>query len=232
MSGTNLFPLSDCRQLLGVRAADWDADTGILYRFQRSTVKAGWQAAGAPMPVMLGRTGLAWGLGRHPQEADMAPTKREGDGKAPAGVFDLPLLFGEAAELPGAMLPYRATDANLLAVDDPASRHYNRLVDTRQVAADWTSAETMRRADERYRLGAVIAHNWTQPQTGAGSCIFLHVWQAPGVPTAGCTALAEDDVRSLCLWLQPAMQPRLAQLAAAEWDRRAAAWDLPDWPAP
>jgi L,D-peptidoglycan transpeptidase YkuD (ErfK/YbiS/YcfS/YnhG family) len=43
----------------------------------------------------------------------------------------------------------------------------------------------MRHLGERYRWGVVVAHNWDQIP-GRGSCIFLHVWQAPneGRPAA------------------------------------------------
>ena len=74
-------------QLLLCIAADWDSPAGELQCFTRNA-DGGWQPASAPLPVMLGRKGLAWGRGLHPLMAGTA--KQEGDGRAPAGVFVLP----------------------------------------------------------------------------------------------------------------------------------------------
>ena len=85
----------------------------------------------------------------------------------------------------------------------------------------------MLRADARYALGAVVAHNAALPLAGCGSCIFLHVWQAPGVPTAGCTAMALADMSAIAGWLDGAATPVLVQLPQAEYERWRAAWGLP-----
>jgi L,D-peptidoglycan transpeptidase YkuD (ErfK/YbiS/YcfS/YnhG family) len=184
------------------------------------------------MPAMLGRCGLAWGRGLHAPGAGGLPDKREGDGRAPAGVFAIPELFGRAAPdsafARAAQLPYRQATANLKAIDDPASAHYNRIVDQSTIARpDWGSCEDMWRADQRYAIGAVVAHNAAPPLPGAGSCIFLHVWAAPGVPTAGCTAMAIDDMTAIAGWLDGAASPLLVQLPLAEYERWRAAWGLP-----
>lgn len=181
------------------------------------------------MPVSLGRGGLRWGLGLHPAMA--GPAKAEGDGCAPAGVFAITALFGEAAAdsefAAAARLPYHAATPALKAIDDPASRHYNRIVDTTGIAADWASCEDMRRADERYAVGAVIDHN-PEAVPGAGSCIFLHVWAREGAPTAGCTAGARGDIEAICRWLDGGKRPLLVQLALADYERLRGAWGLPE----
>jgi len=125
-------------------------------------------------------------------------------------------------------LPYRTATPDLKCVDDPTSAHYNRFVDlAEKPECDWTSHEDMRRADERYAIGAVIAHNSPKPVAGAGSCIFLHVWQAAGVPTAGCTAGALAEISEICAWLDGAAAPLLVQLPAAEYAHFRAVWALP-----
>ena len=151
--------LATSRQLLRCLAADWQATRGRLQRFERTG--AGWQPVGAAWPVMLGRNGLAWGM----DEAGPAglPRKVEGDGRAPVGVFPVTAVFGYAAadsDLAQALrLPYLAAHPGLQCVDDPASAHYNRVVDRATVTVDWGSAEDMRRADGRYELGAVVGYN-------------------------------------------------------------------------
>ena len=224
-------PLASSRQLLVVRANDWASTTATLQRFVRDEPVAVWRAYGGAIRVRLGRTGLAWGSGLHHATCGDQPAKREGDGKAPAGIFAITALFGEAEAgsqfAQSARLPYRCATGDLKCIDDPASRYYNRVVDQREVeAVDWHSHEDMLRSDERYAIGAVIAHN-SACRPEAGSCIFLHVWQAAGVPTAGCTAAALADVSEISLWLDAAAHPLLVQLPEAEYERYRRAWALP-----
>lgn len=215
-------------QLLLCLAPDWDAPGGVLQRAERSA-DGRWQPVGAPLPVMLGQRGLAWGDGLHPVMTGRM--KCEGDRRAPAGVFSITALFGYAAAdapLPAAVrLPYHPARPGLKCVDDPASRHYNCIVDVADVPGDWTSCEDMLRDDRRYELGAVVAHNTQRRLPGAGSCIFLHVWEAPGIPTAGCTAMALAHMEEIALWLDAARAPVLVQLPVAEYLRHQQAWGLP-----
>ncbi|MBS1159005.1 MAG: hypothetical protein H6R15_1424 [Proteobacteria bacterium] len=225
-------PLAAARQLLVVLAPSWASTGGSLQRFARNSAIDEWRAIGAAIPVSLGRAGLGWGIGRHRGSEMRGPRKREGDGRAPAGLFAISELFGTAdRESPfarSARLPYRCTSRDLKAIDAPLSKYYNRLVEHSALPdRDWTSHEEMRRDDERYVLGAVIAHNSEPPVAGAGSCIFLHVWPSPGAPTAGCTAAARADVETICGWLDSAAGPLLVQLPEAEYRRRKAAWALP-----
>ena len=85
----------------------------------------------------------------------------------------------------------------------------------------------MLRQDARYTLGAVVAHNSHPPLPGAGSCIFLHVWESPTTPTAGCTAMSLAPMTRLARWLDATRQPVLAQLPDADYAALQAAWDLP-----
>jgi L,D-peptidoglycan transpeptidase YkuD (ErfK/YbiS/YcfS/YnhG family) len=72
----------------------------------------------------------------------------------------------------------------------------------------------------------VIEHN-ADGREGAGSCIFAHLWKAPGEPTAGCTAMAEPTMDRLAGWLRPAAHPVFVQLAQADYERLRAPWGLP-----
>lgn len=201
----------DCRQVLLCLAADSKATSGTLWCLEREEPADAWKARGASITVTLGRHGLAWGIGEHAGRAPRGiEKKREGDGCSPIGVFALPQAFGSLAKPRGLKLPWLRCTAHHLGIDDPRSIYYNQIVDDRVVACDWTNPETMVPSNGCYQLGAVIAHNPAN-KPGAGSCIFMHVWQAPGVPTSGCTAMSLDEMRRVLVWLDPAKQPRLVQ---------------------
>lgn len=216
-------------QLVLVTTAGWDADSGTLRTYVRDG--DGWRAQGDAMPVAIGRSGAAWGIGLHPPQHD-GPQKREGDGRSPAGAFAIGEAFGYAEQASTA-LPYaqmRATNWCMDVVDSP---HYNRIVDAAVVgdAAVQGSSEPMRldlrnAGDQRYRAGFVIAHN-PQARKGAGSCIFAHLWKAPGEATAGCTAMADATMQRLYAWLRPEAHPVFVLLPHAEYERLRAAWRLP-----
>lgn len=220
--------LAAARQLAIVVTPDWNAVTGTLRRFARTTVGGGWQPASPAVPVVIGRTGLAWGdptLAR-----DMSdPVKHEGDGRSPAGAFPLDTAFGFAArsDVPWIRLPYAALQPGSDCVDDEASAFYNTVVDRAKVVrVDWTSAEHMRQVAQ-YRLGVIVGYNAGRPAAGRGSCIFLHIWGGPASTTAGCTALEAGALENLMRWLDATRRPALVQLPASEYERLRDAWGLP-----
>lgn len=219
-------------QLLVVTAPGWQSSAGRLQRFERGSGGDPWRPAGTEIAVSLGKSGLAWGRGLHPQIDGAGSVKSEGDGRAPAGIFPITALFGYAAPdsplASAAKLPYLCATRDLKAIDDPASTYYNRIVDQSAVVQpDWASCEDMLRLDQRYAVGAVVAHNNGTPVPGAGSCIFLHVWESEGVPTAGCTAMALADMTEIAGWLDGAAAPLLVQLPQVEYERWRDAWGLP-----
>ncbi len=214
------------RQLVLSLSAGWDATRALLQAYERNPSGA-WTALGDPFEASLGRAGLAWGRGLHPAGLD-GPQKREGDGRSPAGVFELRLVTGyDAAGPAGLRLPYRQATPTLRCVDDARSLRYNALVDEATAARDWSSAEDMRRDDELYRFVVWVGHNDAPVEPGAGSCIFLHLRSAPGAVTAGCTAFEKEPMQRLLRWLDPQARPLLVQLPQAEYAARAAAWGLP-----
>lgn len=224
--------LSASRQLLVVVAERWESDGGRLQCFARERVDGEWLPVGNPVAVSLGRAGLAWGRGLHPQVGGAGPEKHDGDGCAPAGIFAITALFGYAdPDTPfarAAKLPCLCATRDLKCIDDPASAHYNRIVYQTAIARpDWVSCEDMLGGDERYAVGAVVGHNCDPVVPGAGSCIFLHVWEAPGVPTAGCTAMSLADMTEISAWLDGAAPPLLVQLPQAEYECCREAWGLP-----
>ena len=220
------------QQLVLVTVPHWGATSGSLSTWQRRGGE--WTAAGITAPVVIGRNGAAWGRGLHPPQQD-GPQKREGDGRAPAGMFALGTAFGYAAELDTA-LGYAPMRAEHWCMDVPSSPHYNRIVDATRVgeAAVQGSSEPMRLdlhagGDQRYRAGFVIEHN-AAAVAGDGSCIFAHLWKGPGVPTAGCTAMAPATMERLLGWLDADAYPLFVLLPDDAHARLQADWDLPALP--
>lgn len=219
---------AESRQVILSVSAGWEQTRAILQAYERVSAEAPWVPVGAPIEGSLGRSGLAWGRGLH-TEGLAGPQKREGDGKSPAGVFDLRLVTGYAKAAPaGTRLPYRQATATLRCVDDAKSAHYNRLADEARTRKDWTSAENMRLADDRYRLLVWVGHNDAPVVPGGGSCIFLHLRQGPDSTTSGCTAFESEPMERLLRWLDPKARPVLVQLPDTEYRARAGAWGLPE----
>ena len=112
-------------------------------------------------------------------------------------------------------MPYRRITEYDYYVDDVESQDYNQWVtldgNGETPRQRWNSWETMKRSDHRYELGIVVQHNAAPIVKGRGSAIFLHLWEASGVATAGCTAMAKDDLAALIRWLNPADSPCLIQ---------------------
>ena len=167
----------DMRQVVTVVSDGWNDFRAVLQRYERTRDKK-WRRVGHPVDVVLGRQGYGWGRGLHGTGAPQGrpgPSKREGDGRSPAGVFAIGNAYGYAASRDDISLPYTQATDELRCVDDPKSSHYNRIVSTTDTPIDWQSAEHMRRDDDLYMLTIVVAHNAAPTKAGAGSCIFLHL---------------------------------------------------------
>jgi len=215
------------RQMIVVTTPAWDSVSGTLRRYERAGAGSPWRTVGEPIPIVVGQTGLAWGENGVGRRGD--PRKHEGDGKAPAGRFVLGTAFGFAppAAVDWVRMPYLRLENGTECVDDTSSAHYNTLVERGTVRrVDWASSEKMRSID-LYRLGVVVRYNAQPVRRGRGSCIFLHIWRAPGSPTSGCTAMPAADLETVVRWMDPQRRPMLVQLPAAEYARLRRAWSLP-----
>jgi len=179
-------PLDRARRLVLVTATSMKATVGTARLFERASPQDAWRPVAAPETVMLGRTGLAWGLGFHPFASDGEPKKAEGDGRTPAGIYPIGVSFGFAASpRPGHIRIVRDT----VCVDDPASPAYNSIT-SRKIVGPKVRGENMRQV-WGYRRGLVVDYP-TDAGARGGSCIFIHVRRAG--PTAGCVALPEARV--------------------------------------
>jgi len=204
-------------QCVVVLTEDWTSTSGVMRRFERNGADDTWQQRGAVVPVVVGKKGLGVGRGLVRLRMNGAPVKKEGDEKAPAGIFTFRTAFGYAPERSASWvkLPYLALSTSIEAIDDPQSRSYNKLVDRSKVAGvDWRSSEKMRRDDILYKWGIVVDHN-AAAIPGAGSCIFFHIWESPTTATTGCTAMTEKELVGLIGWLDPARRPVLVQMPRA-----------------
>jgi D-alanyl-D-alanine dipeptidase len=199
-----------------------------MTRFERFGTNLAWIRIGAPIPIVVGRTGLAWGVGFDDVRVE-GPHKREGDGKAPAGIFPIDTAFGFAprASMNDVRLPYVQLVPTTDCVDDTTSDHYNTVVDKSKVTrVDWNSAEHMREVGQ-YKIGVIVSYNARPPVKGRGSCIFLHIWNGPDSHTAGCTAFDETKLREVMGWLDPAKTPLLVQMTADAYSQVQSEYGLP-----
>ena len=227
-AGSSIIGASDAQQAILVVSKDWDAVPGELQRYELKNEK--WEKVGEPIPIVVGRKGLGWGLGLHPTNDFNGPIKKEGDGKSPAGVFKLSSAFGlaDASEMKWVKLPYRHLTSLIECVDDVKSIYYNSIVDREKVGkVDWDSSEKMREIGAQYRIGMTVDHNATPRKAGCGSCIFVHIWKGDGTGTSGCTAMTGDNMEKVLRWVDPAKHPVLVQLPKSEYDRLQKAWHLP-----
>jgi L,D-peptidoglycan transpeptidase YkuD (ErfK/YbiS/YcfS/YnhG family) len=135
---------------------------------------------GRLFPCTLGRGGIV-----------AACAKREGDGGTPVGTHGIVGCLYRPDRLARPCdwaLPIRPGD---LWCDDPKDEDYNLMVR----APFRANHETLRRADPLYDIVLITDWNWPRAERGRGSGIFIHSWRRPGYPTAGCVALAPQDLR-------------------------------------
>jgi L,D-peptidoglycan transpeptidase YkuD (ErfK/YbiS/YcfS/YnhG family) len=222
---------NNCRQLLVGIADGWNDSHATLTLYQRKT-GGKWKADVPSFPARLGRDGLAWGRGLHvvPENA-AAGTKREGDMRAPAGMFEIRGVWGyERSVRRHPKMPYHRITSRDLWIEDPKSPHYNRhVVLPHEPRTEWEKKGQMRQNDHAHSLKVFIAHN-AEPDivAGAGSSIFFHIWRGDGArATAGCTTMSEENMRNLIAKLDPTRHPVYVLLPMAEYERLRVSWGLP-----
>ena len=158
-----------------------------------------------PLDMVLTPTGLrfqgrrfACTIGRGGVVA--AERKREGDGGTPTGTHRIVgMLYrpDRMARPTDWALPIGPSD---LWSDDVRDPDYNLMVR----APHEFSHERLRRSDPQYDLVLITDWNWPYSVPGRGSAIFIHRWRRPCAPTAGCVALAPQDL----LWIAQRLRPQ------------------------
>lgn len=218
-------PFAESLQAVVVTTDSPTATSGKLRFFERKNAKAKWTATDKEIPIVIGRTGLAWAQDSAPEA--VTEFKKEGDGKSPAGMFPLTYAFG-TADKANSKLKYLKLAEDTECVDDLNSFHYNKIVNRVQVGIfDWKSSEKMATMTPEYDLGVFVAHNSFPVVKGNGSCIFLHVWKDANTPTSGCTAMDKADLERIVAWLDPAKNPYLVQLTKDDYAKYEKGWKLP-----
>ncbi|WP_455757580.1 L,D-transpeptidase family protein [Sulfurimonas sp.] len=159
--------------------------------------------------VNIGKKGLGWGLGELKlNKKTEDPVKKEGDKKAPIGVFKLSSVYGYSKQN-NSHMPYLHANKNLICVDESDSKYYNKIIHMPKIKPK--SFEFMKRDDNQYELGVVVEHN-KDAISQRGSCIFLHVQKSENAGTAGCTAMKLEDLKKIVSWLDIDKKPILIQI--------------------
>jgi len=218
--------INNSLQSIVVTTKDWNAVRGTAQLFERKNLKTSWQAVGKSFPVVVGKKGLGWSVDA-PLMAEGDQHKVEGDGKAPAGIFNLTLAFGSGKKPDFVKLPFTQLTETVECVDDTGSRQYNLIVDNKNVPVDWNSSEKMLAVGAQYDLGVFVAHNSNPAKAGKGSCIFLHIWKTDSTGTAGCTAMKRENIETVLRWIDAKKSPVLIQMPEQKYRTYQKLWKLP-----
>lgn len=121
--------------------------------------------------------------------------KCEGDLMTPLGAFGFCFAFGFEPDL-NTKIEYVRLENTMYWVDDIKSEHYNKLVDVRDTAKDFGSAEHMTDYKGFYDYGLVLDYN-KECVTNRGSAIFMHCSDDLSRPTHGCIAVDKRIMRKI-----------------------------------
>ena len=136
------------------------------------------------IPCLVGKAGLI-----------AASDKREGDMATPVGDWPLRRVYyrPDRVALPATSLPSIALTPAMGWCDDPGDANYNMPVELPFNA----SHERLWREDGLYDFIVVLGHNDSPPRPFLGSAVFLHLYEQDTPHTAGCVAIAKDDMVAL-----------------------------------
>ena len=201
------LPRNTAQAIVGV-ASGWNSSHVTLHRYEKNTQGA-WRLVAQPWKGRLGANGLAWGRGLSPVPNGVR-MKKEGDRRAPAGVFSLGGAWGYNANTnhhPN--LSFSQITTRDLWVEDSSSKYYNQHIRlNHEPSAAWEKKAQMRQNDHAHSLKIFINHNAPKPLPGAGSSIFFHIWRGGGSKaTFGCTTMHENQLKTLVQWINPNRNP-------------------------
>lgn len=221
------FPSDSSQCVLGV-ADGWNSSNVTLSYFERKNGK--WQRIGEDWKGRLGAKGLVWGRGIH-TNPEGATLKKEGDGRSPAGVFELGGVWGvhkSVRKHPETF--YHQVTSRDLWVEDGDSKYYNQFITlNHDPKTEWEKKAQMVQNDYPHSLKMFIAHNaYPNVVANGGSSIFFHIWRRGGAAaTAGCTTMVEDKLSWLIATVDPGRRPLYVLLPRSEYEKYKPIWKLP-----
>jgi len=221
------LPAGSSQCVVGV-SDGWNSTHVTLSYFEKKGGK--WEQVGGGWKGRLGSSGVVWGRGLHPNPPG-ARLKKEGDGRAPAGVFDLGGVWGvhKSVEKHPKTFYHQVTSRDLW-VEDGSSKSYNQFLTLgHEPATTWEKKAQMKQNDYPHSLKMFIAHNaFPKVVPDGGSSIFFHIWRREGAAaTAGCTTMVEEKLRWLIATVDPGRRPLYVLLPRAEYERLKPVWKLP-----
>jgi D-alanyl-D-alanine dipeptidase len=221
---------NNCKQMLLVITDSPTSTKGELVYFEIQNDKSSLKNIIYTINIVLCINGLGWGRGLNSIDSSKLPMKTEGDGRSPAGVFELGAAFGYATadEMKGLKISYLPITEMVECIDDIKSNYYNQIVTRDKIEkVDWQSSEKMFFAEIWYQQGIVVEQNTNPVASGSGSCIFIHNWSRPDETTAGCTEMEPAKLKELIYWLESSANPVLIQLTKQLFTEYKQSWQLP-----
>jgi len=221
------IPAGSSQFVLGI-SEGWNSSNVTLSYFEK---KGGsWQKVGGEWKGRLGSSGLVWGRGLHPNPHG-ARLKREGDGRSPAGVFDIGGVWGahKSVKKHPKTFYHQVTPRDLW-VEDGSSKYYNQFLTLdHEPTSEWEKKAQMKQDDYPHSLKMFISHNaFPNVVPNGGSSIFFHIWRREGAAaTAGCTTMVEEKLRWLIATVDPGRRPIYVLLPRSEYEKLKPAWKLP-----
>jgi D-alanyl-D-alanine dipeptidase len=204
--------LQSNNQVLFVKTNSDSTIHGKMFLFERKNEHKHWHIVDS-FNVVVGKNGLGKDVSSAISLNNINATKHEGDGKSPAGIFKLGRVFSYH-DVKNLKMPFVRVDTNFYCVDDATSSYYNTLIRQDTTQHNFNSFEYMKRNDELYEYGVWVLYNSDPVIAGNGSCIFLHIWRNENSGTAGCTAMAKENMLKLIHWLNAKKNPVLLQIVS------------------
>jgi len=194
--------LGDARQLIVSVGPEWNSTRGTMMLLEKTS--QGWDVVRSSWRVTYGDSGMAWGVGVHPQPYG-GRVKRTGDRCSPAGIFELGAFSGtENTPPPGVRYPY---------THDKRPR----------------KGKKVKLVDAAFKYAIAIKNDTARARARQGG-VFLHLNTPNGATTGGGTAMDEEHMLALLQWLDPGKKPLLVQIPHVVYGKYMALWGLPYLP--
>jgi len=222
-------------QAIVALSEDWNSSHVSLSVYEKQN--GHWIKVSETWQGRIGKNGSAWGRGISPTPYPLPSgqsLKKEGDWKAPTGVFHLGGTWGYATSVKtNPAMKYTKITPYDLWVEDKTSPYYNQHIRLKSLPTkDWEKKAQMRQGDHAHSLKLFIKHNapsrHAKVTPGGGSAIFFHIWRSNGKkPTAGCTTMAEDKLKAMISLINPQKNPVYILMPRSEYISRRSIWSLP-----